>query len=126
MADAITALPEAVPVEIGTVLLGESPTQLQVQQLRSDLLSRHLSLRGLKPTVSSEEIVEAYHRCVLTDRLARAHALAPAAVPQCINSSHRAVRRVCVTPGHNHASIEDRAWANDWGSYAADTRSRYP
>lgn len=114
MNDAINASPQVTATEISVAIPQEGPTHAQLQQLGSSLLSRHLSLPGLKPVVSSEEIVEAYYRCVLTERLTKRYALAATAVANCINSSHRAVRRVCVSSGHSHASIEDRCWQTGW------------
>lgn len=90
-----------------------APDGTQIQQLSRSLLQRHASLR-LRPVVSSEEIVEAYYRCVVSGYLTRRYSVENTALPACINSSHKAVRRVCVVPGHGHTRIEDRAWADGW------------
>jgi hypothetical protein len=64
--------------------------------------------------VSAEEVVEAYYRCVVTGYLAERYSIENAALPHCINASHKAVRRVCVVPGHSHTQVEDRAWEEGW------------
>jgi hypothetical protein len=64
--------------------------------------------------VSSEEVVEAYFRCLITHSLARRYDVDEVVIPNCINASHRAVRRVCAAPGHTHATIEDHAWQGGW------------
>jgi len=114
MNNAIGAAPRAVARELALAIQDSRPTQAQISQLGLDLLDRHTRLPGLKRVVSSEEIVEAYYRCVLTHLVAKRYALNARVVPSCINSSHRAVRRVCATLSHSHAAIEDPAWHAGW------------
>jgi len=65
--------------------------------------------------VSSEETLEGYYRCVIAEDLAKRYILSQAAIPYCVNSSHRAVRRVChLTGRHSHADIEDAGWREGW------------
>lgn len=113
MRNAIDAEPSVVAVDIRDVVERSSPDRAQVRDLQRQLLQRHSLLR-LQPVVSSEEVVEAYFRCVITDSLARRYDLSDASLPGCINSSHRAVRRVCAASAHGHARIEDDAWRQGW------------
>lgn len=109
MGSAINAEPKAVAGGILRVIERNGPDRGQVRDLCRRLLQRHSSLR-LRPVVSSEEVVEAYYRCVITESLVKRYGLSEAAIPDCINSSHRAVRRVCAAPGHSHVRIDDCRW----------------
>jgi hypothetical protein len=111
--DAINAGPETVAADVHQVVERSVPDRARLQELGRQLLRRHVLL-GLQRVVSSEEIVEAHFRCVITDRLMGRFALSALAIPSCINSSHRAVRRVCGTPTHSHAVIEDDEWRRGW------------
>lgn len=82
--------------------------------LQRQLLSRHAELR-LKPKISAEEVAEGFVRCVLLHHLQRRFALSIEAIPNCINSSHKAVRRVCAARDrHSHDGISDEAWSVAW------------
>jgi hypothetical protein len=110
----LVAEPRVVAREICRIVERSIPTRSQVRGLSQQLLTRH-SVCRLKPVVSSEEVVEAYYRCVITAGLASRYTLAPISIPCCINSSHRAVSRVCVSPArHAHAAVEDHKWRNGW------------
>ena len=112
--DSIDAKPRLVAAEVWNTVEGSVPSGLQVQELSRQLLRRH-SLCRLRPVVSSEEIVEGYYRCVITDNLVNRHSLSEAAIPRCVNSSHRAVRGVClVSRQHSHSAVEDRQWREGW------------
>lgn len=111
--NAINVEPRFVAVDICRVIKRTVPDRSRLRDLAHQLLRRH-DLLQLRPIVSSEETVEAYFRCVITDRLAERYGLGLAAIPSCINSSHRAVRRVCASPAHRHASIEDDTWRRGW------------
>jgi hypothetical protein len=112
--DSIDANSKLVASEICGVVERNIPTQPQIQALSRQLLTRHSDCR-LQAVVSSEEILEGYYRCVVTEALVKGHTLARAAVPRCVNSSHRAVRRVCLVPGqHNHLAVEDSEWREGW------------
>lgn len=111
--NAINAEPKVVAADIHKVVERSVPDRARLRSLKRQLLQRHSVLR-LQPVVSSEEVVEAYFRCVITHSLAGRYDLSEAVIPNCINSSHRAVRRVCAAPGHIHATIEDHAWRRGW------------
>ena len=112
--DSIDAEPTLTAREICRIVERSIPTRLQIQGLSRQLLRRH-SVCRLKAVVSAEEVVEGYYRCLITDTLTSRHALTQAAIPSCINSSHRAVRRVCVVSGqHNHSAVEDGDWREGW------------
>jgi hypothetical protein len=69
----------------------------------------------LKSVISSEEVVEGFFRCSLVHHLQERCELPIESLPFCINSSHRAVRRVCTEPSaHRHQAIDDDAWAEGW------------
>ena len=71
MTNAIDAAPQEVATQIALAIQDDQRlTQAQIQHLRLSLLNRHVQLCGLKRRVSSEEILEAYYRCILTDLLA--------------------------------------------------------
>jgi hypothetical protein len=109
----IGAKPKVVAREIGDEVARSTPDGTQIRELDRSLLRRH-NLLKLRPTVSSEEIVEGYYRCVLTAYFAKRYALDDGALPHCINSSHKAVRRVCIVPEHRHARVEDDDWKEGW------------
>jgi hypothetical protein len=112
--DVIDAEPSLLARDICRTVAGSIPTQTQVQELSRQLLGRH-SVCRLEPVVSSEEIVEGYYRCLITDALVNSHKISPAAIPRCVNSSHRAVRRVCVASGrHSHSTVGDNEWRKGW------------
>jgi hypothetical protein len=111
--DAISAKPKAVAADIHKVVERSVPDRDLLRDLGRQLLHRH-TLLGQEPVVSSEEIVEAYFRCAVTDNLTGGYNLSEAAIPNCINSSHRAVRRVCASPAHSHRRIGDHAWSQGW------------
>lgn len=91
------------------------PSADAVRVLGDQLLSRHTALRGLKPIVSAEEIVESFFRCHVIDYLQQEFGIVAGDVPRCINSSHRATRRVCALPAaHSHAAIQDSEWQSGW------------
>jgi len=82
-------------------------------------MARHFSLR-LRPVVSAEEVVEAFFRCGLTNYLTGRFNLAAEALPACINSSHRAVRRVCCSPRHHqHLAPTESSWETGWRNMQA-------
>jgi hypothetical protein len=64
---------------------------------------------------SAETVIESYYGCRLTERLRRRFEIPLAALPVTINTSHRAVRRVCVMPGeHLHDEVRKDAWVDGW------------
>lgn len=111
--DSIEAEPGLVARAICSRVDRNSPTRMQVQSLCRQLLKRH-SVCRLKPIVSSEEILEGYYRCLITDALVNRHKLRQTAIPFCVNSSHRAVRGVCVGGQHSHSAITDDEWRSGW------------
>lgn len=111
--DGINANPKVMAAELCAAIKADTPTATQIGQLGQSLLRRHSSL-GLRPVVSSEEIVEAYYRCLLTGFIATRYSLDTFELPSCVNSSHKAVRRVCVGSKRAHAGLEDRAWEEGW------------
>jgi hypothetical protein len=91
------------------------PNEGAIRGLGDQLLSRHAMLRGLKPVVSAEEIVESFFRCHVIDYLQRQFGVAASNMPRCLNSSHRATRRTCAVPAaHTHDSIQDSEWESGW------------
>ena len=112
----IEAEPRLVVREICRTAERSIPTRTQLQSLRRQLLRRH-SVCRLRPVVSSEEITEGYYRCLITDALVNRHKLSRAAIPHIVNSSHCAVRRVCVvSEQHSHSAVEDGEWREGWGA----------
>src|SRR4029077_18630924 len=112
--DRIDAAPSLVARGICRTVENRIPTRAEVRALSRELLRRHL-VCGLKPVVSSEETLEGYYRCLISDALAKRYLLSQEAIPLCVNSSHRAVRRVCVLRRqHSHADIDDVGWRNGW------------
>jgi hypothetical protein len=109
----IGAKPRLLATEICDAIARSMPDRTQIRKLGQSLLRRHASL-GLRPVVSSEEIVDAYYRCVLTGYLAKRYILENAALPKGINSSHKAIRRVCIAPEHSHARVADDDWRESW------------
>jgi hypothetical protein len=64
---------------------------------------------------AAETVIESYYGCLVTEHLRRRFDIDPAALPLTINTSHRAVRRVCVMPGkHLHSKVLKEHWAKDW------------
>ena len=105
MNKAIDEKPEVLAVGIRELLTSTKPTASDIRELRRQLLSRHADLH-LKPTVSSEEVVESFFRCCLVQHLQQRFELHNDSIPGCINSSHRATRRVCAARnGHRHQDI---------------------
>lgn len=106
--------PEILGAGIGRVLASTAPRADDMRRLQNQLLVRHSDLR-LKQVISSEEVVESFFRCSLVHHLQKRYAVAIESLPRCINSSHRAVRRVCTEPtAHHHQAIRDDAWAAGW------------
>jgi hypothetical protein len=67
---------------------------------------------------AAETVVESYYACLVTEHLRRRFDIASAALPVTINSSHRAVRRVCVMPGeHLHGKVLKEPWAAGWRTF---------
>jgi hypothetical protein len=113
MHTAIKARSRAVAAGISEVVELSIADRTRLRDLTQQLLRRHVLL-GLRSVVSSEEIVEAYFRCAITGTLTGQYDLSTAAIPNCINSSHRAVRCVCAWPAHCHGNIEDKDWRRGW------------
>jgi hypothetical protein len=124
MNDAIDEMPEIVCEEIEQRLRTAKPIAADVSALKRQLRSRH-ALPGLrlKPGISPEEVVEGFFRCVLAHYLHQRFDLHIDAIPACMNSSHKAVRRVCVAPGrHRHHDILDEAWEIAWDRMQVEHR----
>jgi hypothetical protein len=106
--------PEVLGDRIGALLSSTEPAAADILELQRQLLSRHADL-ALKPTVSAEEVVESFFRCCLVHHLQQRFELHPDSIPGCINSSHRATRRVCAARSeHHHQAIADDLWAAAW------------
>jgi len=100
--------------EISASIASAHPTPVNIAELQRQLLVRHADLR-LKPKISSEEVVEGFVRCSLIHCLQQRFELQIDAIPDCVNSSHKAVRRVCAAGGrHSHDSFSDKAWSVAW------------
>jgi len=107
--------PAALAREIARLAEQVVPTAGAIRGLGDQLLSRHATLRGLKPVVSAEEIVESFFRCHVIDYLQRQVGVVASDLVRCLNSSHRATRRTCAVPGaHTHDSIQDSEWESGW------------
>jgi hypothetical protein len=101
--------------EVARVLENTAPCANDIGLLQDQLLTRHFLLAGLKRVVSSEEVVEGFFRCLIAHYIQQRYQLGTESLPTCINSSHRAVRRVCAWPvGHRHNGITDDAWLEGW------------
>jgi hypothetical protein len=114
MNQTINEVPEVLGAGIGSELETIKPTAAAILDLQRQLLSRHGDL-GLKPKISSEEVVESFFRCCMVHYLQQRFDLHSDAIPTCINSSHKATRRVCAARRrHRHQGISDDAWAAGW------------
>ena len=72
-------------------------------------------LAGFGAAAAAETVIESYYGCLVTEHLRRRFDIAPDTLPLTINSSHRAVRRVCVMPGeHLHGKVLKESWASGW------------
>jgi hypothetical protein len=106
--------PEILATEISASIASTKPVSVDIVEMQRQLLSRHANLR-LKPKISSEEVVEGFVRCVVIHHLQQRFRLHVDAIPNCVNSSHKAVRRVCASRSrHSHDSISDEAWSVAW------------
>src|SRR5688572_30012425 len=60
-------------------------------------------------------VIESYYGCLVTEHVRRTFDIAADTLPLIINSSHRAVRRVCVMPSdHLHSRVLKDSWASGW------------
>jgi len=99
------------------------PTLGDIRSLGDQLLVRHAVLRGLKPVVSEEEIVESFFRCQVIDYVQRQFGIAASDAPRCVSASHRATRLTCSAPAaHSHHSVLDSEWQSGW----VDLQRRHP
>jgi hypothetical protein len=106
--------PDVLGARIGRLLATTKLRGDDIRRLQNQLLARHSDLR-LKQVISSEEVVEGFFRCALVHHLQERYQLPIESLPCCINSSHRAVRRLCTEPrAHRHQAIADDAWAEGW------------
>lgn len=106
--------PTVLGAELEGILPNTVPSADDIRLLQNQLLARHRLLK-LEPVVSSEEVVEGFFRCFIVHHLQQRHAVRLESLPTCVNSSHRAVRRVCVVPNeHGHAALTDSDWAEGW------------
>lgn len=122
MKSSVSAGPGALADEMASVIRASRPTAGDILDLQEQLLTRHAEL-GLRPVVSSEEVVEGFFRCRLAEYVAHRFNVGADDLPDCVNSSHRAVRRICVSPHqHRHLAITDTEWAVGW----AGMQARFP
>lgn len=106
--------PAVLATDIGASIATVRPGPADIAELQRQLLSRHVGLR-LKPKISSEEVVEGFVRCALIHHLQQRFELNVDAIPSCVNSSHKAVRRVCTARDrHSHDGVSDEAWSVAW------------
>lgn len=104
----------AVADEAVSVICAVRPSAADILYLQRQLLVRHAEL-GLEAVVSAEEVVEGLVRCQLADYLTRRFNISVDALPHCLNASHKAVRRVCVSPWqHHHLAVLEADWAHGW------------
>ncbi|MGD1154025.1 MAG: hypothetical protein ABR911_14280 [Syntrophales bacterium] len=62
-----------------------------------------------------EEVIEGFFRCLLTDHLQRRFKVELSEISSCINSSHTAVRGICIAGSrHRHQDIKDAEWEKAW------------
>lgn len=118
----IDTQPTVLAAEIAKVIEAATPSGDDISAIQRQLLSRHAEL-GLRPKVSSEEVVESFFRCVVIDHLQQRFKLEINRIPNCVNSSHTAARRVCAARWrHCHDSIADPEWRAAW----LGLQERYP
>lgn len=96
--------------------LTEIERVLKSAALESDVVaSIQRQLAEFGAAAAAETVIESYHGCLVTEHLRRMFEIAPVALPETINTSHRAVRRVCVMPGeHLHGKVLKESWAEGW------------
>lgn len=110
----ITVEPAALAAEIASLIESAKPRPQAVHAVRDALLDRKVQL-GLVRGAAAEYVAETLFRCLVIDHLQGRFRLAPRELPRCINSSHRAGRRVCGVPSsHCHNLVSDADWAEGW------------
>jgi hypothetical protein len=108
MKTGIDATPAALVTRITRALQRTPPSAADLAAVRRQLM-RYQAV----PT--AETVIESYYRCVVSDYLQRQFELALDALPDCVNSSHRAARLVCVAQrGHQHHTVTPPAWEAGW------------
>jgi len=106
--------PAALAAEIASLIENAKPRPRDVAAVRNALLDRNGELRLVR-RAAAEYVAETLFRCLVIDHLQRRFRLAPRELPRCVNSSHRAGRRVCSLPSrHSHNSVADADWTEGW------------
>jgi hypothetical protein len=110
----ITLQPAALLTKLAWVITSATPRGRDIEEVRRQLLERKARL-GLQDQVAAEYVAESFFRCAITDYVQRRFQVDPGAVPESINSSHKATRGVCWRPSqHRHQQIADGAWTSAW------------
>lgn len=124
MNDTINEDPAVLCNEIEERLRTAKPIAADIATLKRQLRSRHaIPGLNLRSAISTEEILEGFFRCVLVHYLHQRFELHVDAIPGCVNSPHKAVRRVCAVPArHRHHDIADEAWAAAWDNMRVEHR----
>jgi len=110
----INVQPAALVAEVGRVIEKATPSEQDVFEVRRQVLARQAHL-GLQDRAAPECVAESFFRCLVIDHLQCHYRVALEEIPDWINSSHTATRRVCSTPSrHSHHHIADTDWAEGW------------
>ena len=108
MTSCIDASPAKVATEIERTLQNARPSADTLSAAQRQLI-------GFGAAAAAETVIESYYGCIVTEHLRRTFGIGADALPVCVNSSHRAVRRVCVAPGeHLHYTVPKASWAAGW------------
>ena len=109
MTSRIEASPAEAVAEIERALRNAPPPQADTVAV----IQHQLAQFGA--AAAAETVIESYYGCLVTEHVRRVFAIDPDTLPLIINSSHRAVRRVCVLPGeHLHSKVLRESWASGW------------
>jgi|GEM_PF-3150845 len=110
----IKVLPNVLIKEIAKVIQALNPGDQDIAEIQNQLLRRHIIL-GLGKKTAPEEVAEAYFRCIITDHVQRYYNVNLNELTSCINSSHTAVRGICIRElHHNHLQVSDSEWKKTW------------
>ena len=110
----INTQPAVLASEVANIFRAVTPSEQDIAEVQRQLLCRHADL-PLREKIAPEEVIEGFFRCFLTDHLQRRFKVELVDIPSCINSSHTAVRGICIEKSqHSHQSITDAEWKKAW------------
>ena len=100
--------PQSVADELVALMKATKPTLTDLQSIADQL-------RAQGANTSGETVVEAFYRCAISHHLRSTRNVSLDVLPRCVNSSHVAVRDVCVmAEAHDHRKVGTAAWNRGW------------